>query len=385
MALKGLTIPIWIGWLCGVLVLKRPWGTPSLPSWLTFSTLYCLFGLAMYCFLMADFALNNSGGLALGEEHRFGKYVRGFSVTQYAVITFLKRISFLLNAKRLGRLFEILSGLEEDHPHSNRHEKNDKKKNWWMCNIPVVSIMIFLSFTITLFSIASKGVEFVMQNSMKPSWVKMLGLGNWGYGIIYFLFAVMPLGIVSNVAYAIIMVTTFRVNQLFCDFCMDLRESLTAIILGESTDAIGCEDDDKKENRCGIYNMFKMTSKMDFLERKKIRLNLSGRLKVHPTKIHEMRKYPQEKFYSRKDVIDRFEELKDLMKLTNECLSALMLLMVCGMTLGIVANASQILVTGNTKNYYNSFNLATDILVLPILGIYAMLLELGHKIGQMVG
>lgn len=323
----------------------------------------------MYCILMADFVLNNSGGLALGDEHIFGKYVRGFSLTQYAVITFLKRITFLLNAKRLGQLFEILSQLENRHHHHHRNEKKAK--------IRVVTGMIFCSFLITFISIGSRGVEFIMQNSMKPSWLKMLGLGNWGYGIIYFLFAVMPLGIVSNVAYAVIMVTTLRVNRIFCDFCLDVRESLANVILGESTGVIGNHQDGD--------DILKMTSKMDFLERKRNkshRISLSGRMKVHPsTKIEEVGTH-HEKFYSRKDIIDRFEELKDLMKLTNESLSALMLWMVCGMTLGIVGNASQIFVTGNSKSSESS--LMTDILVLPLLGIYAMLLELGHKIGQMV-
>lgn len=314
----------------------------------------------MYFFLMIDFALN--GGISFeNESHQFGKYVRGFVLGQYIIITLLKRMVLFINAKRLGRLLEVLS----------EYQKKDYRRKSGSLQDKIMSALIFVTFTLTCISVVVKSLEFLDESGDNYSYVKYLGFGKWGYSILYFLFAVMPLGIVTNVAYSLIIVISLQVNKIFCNFCDDVRCSLSKLI---SMSAINGKSNSE------IYSILKMGTTGEWERKRNACAAISyGKNKIAPQR---SRLVACNGFTSRHQVIETFEELKDLMKLTNESLSPLTLWMISGMTLGTVGNASQLFVSGSQSS---RLDLVMDILVLPLLVIYGFLLELGHKIGQMVG
>ncbi|CAL8099986.1 unnamed protein product [Orchesella dallaii] len=332
MALKGLELATVLGWFTGIIILDHPWGVPSLSSWLTFSTFYSLSLFGVYFFLMVDFLFNNSRGLHLNENRKFAKWVVAFSISQYILVALLQRFGFIFNAKRLGKLMQTLS------------QQMNQQKRQRIYTMQFVGI--HLGFLVLLIGSTVMAINFIKVNASRPSWIHFLGLGNVGYAIIYPLFAFVPLMLTSQCCFAIISVVCTRIPEIISEFYDQVRYAITTIT-----------SDTRSELE--IFNIIHMRSK---LEMKKGAKEIAG-LSLKPC---------------RHDVVNRFEEMKDLLKLTDEAISSLVFLCMVGMTLNLVGTASQIFVIGHTGT-----SLFIDIVHLSLCALHSTLLQVGQRSREM--
>lgn len=351
MALKGLLVTTWIGWFTGAILLRRPWGRPSFSTWWTFSTFYSIFLLVMLFVLMVDLYNNGESIVFMGETHTFGKWVKAFAIMQFAVLTLLKRIALLVNAKKLSKLMEIINRDDEE---------NIRTKNYSGICTFMETIIIHTAFLLTFITIGTSIRQFIVDNSQRPSWFQMLG--PVGFTILFALFAIVSLSVVTNCAFAIVLVLSRRVSEVFAEFCYQVEVSLPII---------SCEGtDDSLE----IYNILQITPKIGFAKKSHLRKHKNN--SVSPVAQHPVQ---LSKFLTRQDIIDRLDEVKDLMKLANEALSTITLFLIIGMTLGIVSNASQFVVVR-----HEGLLLLSDIFVVCLMALYTVILQVGHKNNEFV-
>lgn len=108
MALIGLQFTTWTGCLFGIIVLRVPWGAPSLPSWFSFFPIYSVLNLAFSVFNMVDVYVNSQTSFSLAETNQLAKWTTSASVQIHTAFFFFFRFYFLLRAKQLAKFMNEL-------------------------------------------------------------------------------------------------------------------------------------------------------------------------------------------------------------------------------------------------------------------------------------
>lgn len=102
MALVGIELTTWLGYFFGIIILRAPWGLPTLPTWFTFSSIYSLLILAFNLFNLIDVFSNAHGSFSLTETQRLAQLTTKASLQIHVLCYFYYKLYFLVKAKQLA-------------------------------------------------------------------------------------------------------------------------------------------------------------------------------------------------------------------------------------------------------------------------------------------
>jgi hypothetical protein len=209
MVLQGFEVPSWFGWLTGVLVINKPWGTPDFKSWCSPITLIIIIVNTLTQILWLDFFLHSN---QLEKEKLLRKILlQGFTILGVLFNAFV-RMFFCIQARNIC---EFLNQLE----------------NYNVSTVPTTlqktrrlfSILTWVSLILRL----GTGIFLALQLSShipEESW--LAPLGRWGYLFIMGLFGVIPLVSSFYVAFSFIVVTAVYLVWIFEDYGIQIEESI---------------------------------------------------------------------------------------------------------------------------------------------------------------
>lgn len=219
MGLRGLQCTTWTGWLIGLVILRTPWGPPTLPSWSTFSLAYSITLLLCHIFLIIDVVINSSNSMAMAERNRLGILVTIFGIQELIVTYFYFRLCFLINAKKIANFMRKLHYYPL--PSLSKFWRNKMVHE----SVLTGSCVIFYLIASIVGSIAVS--PEILGCMAKQTWVGYLtGHNVYIYGTIISLFMTVPPGLTLNIVLGVVVSFSYRLARIFENFS---EETILAI------------------------------------------------------------------------------------------------------------------------------------------------------------
>jgi len=216
MAMHGLALSTWLGWVFGVIVLKTPWGPPRLDSWLNFSVFYSLFFLFSHIFIILDIIINSPRSLSLTETNMLAVWITRLDL-QIGIITFLIfRIFMLVSAKKLAKFMSQLHYYPLPKP----------SPCWINCLFmeSVLAAAAYLTHYLALILASINNWSTLSHQTLHSLLGKLFG--RTAYWIVFMIFELLHQGALFNVTYAILLSFSVRLARIFQSFADDTVELL---------------------------------------------------------------------------------------------------------------------------------------------------------------
>lgn len=216
MGLQGLTWVTVIGWLNGIIYLDKPWGCPSLRSWITLSLSLILINLALFAFLCVDAFCNYRdellepltyvGSTVLSTVRRIG-------TGEIMVSNVLANLIFKIQAKKLAKLWAFLY---------QQNKEDAKKIKFFVANC-LIFLLTSLGSMINLALLTMNGIQ--VGTNYTKSWVGTeIGYIPFTIGITWFFIG--PLVGSASFGFAALLSTLLHLQNVYERYCRKIRDMM---------------------------------------------------------------------------------------------------------------------------------------------------------------
>lgn len=215
MAIIGLRVHSWFGWLTGVLLIDLPSGPPTLKSWFSLHNLWSLIVIIIQHTLLIDFLRQSSIILSLG-VNKLARDLHTFMFVVAYLAFWSIRIIFAVYAKKLAVLLNRL------YFYPLKSQIVIWQSAWRKAQF-VINLSALLAFSLaTIFTCAIHFREaFAPKKSSWFSWA-----GSVGSALIGTAFGSLTTMYATNLAFAIIVSVSFYLAMIFDEFCDDIEALL---------------------------------------------------------------------------------------------------------------------------------------------------------------
>ncbi|CAL8091887.1 unnamed protein product [Orchesella dallaii] len=342
MGLQGMTLATWAGWFTGLVFLERPWGRPSFPSWLSFSTLIVTLYTTIRIFVSIDSVYNF-----------YDIYLQPLYSKQGALLTLinhcafweqfisspLTQIIFLKQAKKFGLLWDQLY---------QRNLEDGKKAKVFFGD--------FFQIIVSITSMASLLVCTTLNaipagQNVQRSWLS--AIGQVPYSITIASFVAGPLVLPSYCALTAVIATLYHLECVYERYCRMIHDLMLRSLF-ENVEMKG------KEEEVAIRKLKENAEDSNDKNIMMIGLkNMMGK---------------EEKV----KLVQEFEEIQSLFMLSESTISPLMFVMLTGAAFRLIMYVGRVVIRHRETTVDTVF--VIDCCQIIHLGCQMYILQVGQRI-----
>lgn len=216
MALVGIELTTWIGYLFGIIILRVPWGPPTLPTWFTFSSLYSLLILAFNLFNLIDVFANSHRSFSVTETQRLAQLTTRISLQIHILCYFYHKLYFLVKGKQLANFMLELHYYPLSKPIRFRK---------FLLECILVSIGNFCFFVPVV--IRAVRANKIMSFQSSVTWIGNFMNSDIIYTVTFYVFQIFTQGIAENTVFSLLMSFSNRLHAILENFGDDTVEIIT--------------------------------------------------------------------------------------------------------------------------------------------------------------